>query len=90
MPERTPAASGDYLGRLLARYAPAPPADPFGPPDGADAPGRRTRVRPRLPGPFERVEALRGPAAGEDVEGAADDGGVEDAVAFVDEADGAG
>ncbi|UJB43553.1 hypothetical protein [Streptomyces sp. A1-5] len=63
MPERTPAASGDYLGRLLARYAPAPPADPFGPPDGADAPGRRTRVRPRLPGPFERVEALRGPAA---------------------------
>ncbi|GAA3184442.1 MULTISPECIES: hypothetical protein [Streptomyces] len=70
MPERTPAASGDYLGRLLARYAPAPPADPFGPPGGAEGPGRRTLVRPRLPGPFERVEALGGPAGGD----VADDG----------------
>ncbi|MEU3708772.1 hypothetical protein [Streptomyces catenulae] len=70
LPEPTPAGSGDYLGRLLARYAPAPPADPFGPPGGADGPGRRALVRPRLPGPFERVEAVRGPADGE----AADDG----------------
>ncbi|MEW1659482.1 hypothetical protein [Streptomyces sp. NPDC093707] len=73
MPERTPAASGDYLGRLLARYAPAapaPPADPLGPPEGADGPGRAL-VRPRLPGPFERVEALRGPAVGD-----ADDDGL--------------
>ncbi|MGG2458233.1 hypothetical protein ACO0M4_00105 [Streptomyces sp. RGM 3693] len=62
MPERTPTASGDYLGRLLARHAPAPPADPFGAPDGSDVPARRTLVRPRLPGPFERVEAVRGPA----------------------------
>ncbi|MER7984052.1 hypothetical protein ABTY53_00385 [Streptomyces noursei] len=69
MPERTPAASGDYLGRLLARHAPPPP-DPFGPPDGTDAPAARTLVRPRLPGPFERVEAVRGPAADDP-----DDGG---------------
>ncbi|MFB6601178.1 hypothetical protein ACFCXR_20935 [Streptomyces noursei] len=62
MPERTPAASGDYLGRLLARHAPPPP-DPFGAPGAADAPAARTLVRPRLPGPFERVEAVRGPAA---------------------------
>ncbi|GAA2664236.1 hypothetical protein [Streptomyces lunalinharesii] len=62
MPERTPAASGDYLGRLLARHAPPPP-DPFGVPGGADAPTARTLVRPRLPGPFERVEAVRGPAS---------------------------
>ncbi|MFF0623144.1 hypothetical protein [Streptomyces sp. NPDC004296] len=65
MPERTPAASGDYLGRLLARHAPAPPADPFGAPGGTDAAARRTLVRPRLPGPFERVEAVRGAAAGD-------------------------
>ncbi|MEV4334881.1 hypothetical protein AB0K02_30925 [Streptomyces sp. NPDC049597] len=38
----------DYFDRLLARYTPA----------GAAA-GAPVRVRPRLPGPFERVEALR-------------------------------
>lgn len=38
----------DYFDRLLARYTPV----------GAAA-GAPTRVRPRLPGPFERVEALR-------------------------------
>ncbi|QHC25855.1 hypothetical protein [Streptomyces sp. GS7] len=66
--------SGDYFGRLLARYAPAPtgPGDPFGGPGGhGGAPGRpdggrRVLVQPRLPGPFERVEALRGAGAGED------------------------
>ncbi|MFF2922832.1 hypothetical protein ACFVTP_10570 [Streptomyces celluloflavus] len=47
----------DYFGRLLARHAPAPP-------DGLSgaAGGRRALVRPRLPGPFERVTALPGPA----------------------------
>ncbi|MBT2510689.1 hypothetical protein J7I98_33595 [Streptomyces sp. ISL-98] len=40
----------DYFDRLLARYAPVPAAG------GA---GGAARVRPRLPGPFERVEALR-------------------------------
>ncbi|MBT2677254.1 hypothetical protein J7E95_42025, partial [Streptomyces sp. ISL-14] len=42
----------DFLDRLIARHAPA-------------AAGARTdvvRVRPRLPGPFERVEAVRGTA----------------------------
>jgi hypothetical protein len=38
----------DYFDRLLARYTPVPAAD-----------GAAARVRPRLPGPFERVEALR-------------------------------
>ncbi|WP_406264301.1 hypothetical protein OHT93_04045 [Streptomyces sp. NBC_00191] len=38
----------DYFDRLLARYTPVPAAG-SGP----------ARVRPRLPGPFERVEALR-------------------------------
>ncbi|MFI2257711.1 hypothetical protein [Streptomyces tubercidicus] len=56
----------DYFGRLLARHAPAVPADPFAGTAGAagsrtDGP-RRTLVQPRLPGPFERVEALRGEA----------------------------
>lgn len=37
----------DYFDRLLARYTPVPAA------------GVAARVRPRLPGPFERVEALR-------------------------------
>ncbi|MFB6436655.1 hypothetical protein ACFCVY_07715 [Streptomyces sp. NPDC056411] len=59
----------DYFGRLLARYAPPAPADPFaGPPDGGPAgragASRRTLVRPRLPGPFERIEALGGAPAG--------------------------
>ncbi|NLU68204.1 hypothetical protein [Streptomyces sp. HNM0574] len=44
----------DYFDRLLARHAPAARPAP-----GAPA-ARRVRVRPRLPGPFERVEALRG------------------------------
>ncbi|MFJ8074344.1 hypothetical protein ACIQ7Q_10495 [Streptomyces sp. NPDC096176] len=38
----------DYFDRLLARYTPVGARD-----------GVTTRVRPRLPGPFERVEALR-------------------------------
>ncbi|MFH8568868.1 hypothetical protein [Streptomyces sp. NPDC017993] len=56
--------SDDYFGRLLARHVPPSPADPF-----AEAPGdrpdgsRRVLVQPRLPGPFERVEALRGAPA---------------------------
>lgn len=62
----------DYFGRLLARYAPVPggafpEASGSGRTDGtttglADG-ARRTLVRPRLPGPFERVEALRGAPA---------------------------
>lgn len=43
----------DFLDRLIARHAPA--AD--GPRPGV------VRVRPRLPGPFERVEAVRATAA---------------------------
>jgi hypothetical protein len=39
----------DFLDRLIARHAPAA----TGPRPGV------TRVRPRLPGPFERVEAVR-------------------------------
>jgi hypothetical protein len=38
----------DYFDRLLARYTPVPAAG-----------SGTARVRPRLPGPFERVEALR-------------------------------
>lgn len=63
----------DYFDRLLARHAPAvhavfpvlPPGTGDGTRDGGTAPGGaadavpRMRVRPRLPGPFERVEALR-------------------------------
>ncbi|MGW2705646.1 hypothetical protein [Streptomyces sp. NPDC001340] len=42
---RAPEAEPDFLDRLIARHA---------------APGPDTvRVRPRLPGPFERVEAVR-------------------------------
>ncbi|MFG2891951.1 hypothetical protein [Streptomyces sp. NPDC048248] len=53
--------SDDYFGRLLARHLPPPPADPFAAASG-DRPeaSRRVLVQPRLPGPFERVEALRG------------------------------
>ncbi|MEU9660613.1 hypothetical protein [Streptomyces chartreusis] len=46
----------DFLDRLIARHAPAT-AGPN--PDVA-------RVRPRLPGPFERVEAVRSTAPEED------------------------
>ncbi|MFE3828467.1 hypothetical protein [Streptomyces sp. NPDC059092] len=56
----------DYFDRLLARYTPVPAADSAGGgtggSDGSGGAGgtdRVTRVRPRLPGPFERVEALR-------------------------------
>ncbi|MFI1393597.1 hypothetical protein [Streptomyces sp. NPDC020681] len=38
----------DYFDRLLARYTPVPAAG-----------GGGARVRPRMPGPFERIEALR-------------------------------
>ncbi|MGP8299618.1 hypothetical protein ACTPOK_17170 [Streptomyces inhibens] len=70
----------DYFDRLLARHAPVPggvggafPEAPGsghtggaagGATGGAAGGARRTLVQPRLPGPFERVEALRG-AAGE-------------------------
>ncbi|MEU5977669.1 hypothetical protein [Streptomyces sp. NPDC047315] len=43
----------DYFDRLLARYTPVPA------PGGAEGAGCTIRVRPRLPGPYERVEALR-------------------------------
>ncbi|MFI8997177.1 hypothetical protein [Streptomyces sp. NPDC053542] len=49
--------SDDYLGRLVARYA-VP-----GAPGGGTGAARRTRVQPRLPGPFERIEALGGAPA---------------------------
>ncbi|MFC8259267.1 hypothetical protein ACFUNF_16915 [Streptomyces sp. NPDC057291] len=45
----------DYFDRLLARYTPVPAAG-----------GGAARVRPRLPGPFERVEALRNGPPGPD------------------------
>ncbi|MEV4969433.1 hypothetical protein [Streptomyces scopuliridis] len=43
----------DYFDRLLARYTPVPGVG------GAEGTGGMARVRPRLPGPYERVEALR-------------------------------
>ncbi|MFI9028594.1 hypothetical protein [Streptomyces sp. NPDC053560] len=58
--------SDDYLGRLVARHAPAPRALPGTPGGNTGAPGGNTsatgrvRLQPRLPGPFERIEALRG------------------------------
>ncbi|MEU1409233.1 hypothetical protein ABZ471_44580 [Streptomyces sp. NPDC005728] len=42
---RAPEAEPDFLDRLIARHAAARPDT--------------VRVRPRLPGPFERVEAVR-------------------------------
>ncbi|WP_030609713.1 hypothetical protein [Streptomyces sclerotialus] len=59
--------SDDYLGRLVARHAPAPRAL-LGAPGSRAAgsrtgPGGRTLVQPRLPGPFERIEALGGAPA---------------------------
>ncbi|MFC9883992.1 hypothetical protein ACFVJW_30985 [Streptomyces libani] len=51
----------DYFDRLLARYAP-PPGGAFPGSGRADRAGR-TLVQPRLPGPFERIEALSGPSA---------------------------
>ncbi|POX40255.1 hypothetical protein C3486_14320 [Streptomyces sp. Ru73] len=61
--------SDDYFGRLLARHAPARRPLPGAPGGRADAPGSgtgpagRTRVQPRLPGPFERIESLGGAPA---------------------------
>ncbi|SOD63441.1 hypothetical protein SAMN06297387_110173 [Streptomyces zhaozhouensis] len=47
MPDRPePTGPADHFDRLLARHTPV-------------APTRVPRVRPRLPGPFERVESLR-------------------------------
>ncbi|MFE2036847.1 hypothetical protein ACFXBB_27100 [Streptomyces scopuliridis] len=46
----------DYFDRLLARYTPVPGV---GGAEGAEGVGGMARVRPRLPGPYERVEALR-------------------------------
>lgn len=43
----------DHFDRLLARYTPVAAVH------GTGGPAVRTRVRPRLPGPFERAEALR-------------------------------
>ncbi|MFD9421605.1 MULTISPECIES: hypothetical protein [unclassified Streptomyces] len=43
----------DYFDRLLARYAPVAAAD------DTEGSGARVYVRPRLPGPFERAEAVR-------------------------------
>ncbi|MER7497412.1 hypothetical protein ABT033_33025 [Streptomyces pharetrae] len=48
MSDVTTPRGGDFLDRLIARHAPAP-----GPRPGV------ARVRPRLPGPFERIEAVR-------------------------------
>ncbi|MEV7866249.1 hypothetical protein AB0P17_09145 [Streptomyces sp. NPDC088124] len=54
----------DYFDRLLARHTPVAAADGAGSGDTPESGGSAgsagvTRVRPRLPGPFERVEALR-------------------------------
>ncbi|MGW4074132.1 hypothetical protein ACWELB_11535 [Streptomyces asiaticus] len=46
----------DYFDRLLARHAPVPVP---GPAAGGGAGERPVRVRPRLPGPYERIETLR-------------------------------
>ncbi|MEU5539701.1 hypothetical protein, partial [Streptomyces sp. NPDC020362] len=50
---RAPEAEPDFLDRLIARHA------------AASRPGT-VRVRPRLPGPFERVEAVRARTADPD------------------------
>ncbi|MFD7285541.1 hypothetical protein [Streptomyces sp. NPDC059863] len=49
----------DYFDRLLARYTPVPGVAGTGGAGGADGVGGMARVRPRLPGPYERAEALR-------------------------------
>lgn len=56
-PDRSGAPAGppDFFARLLARHT------SLAPPTGAV-----TRVRPRLPGPFERIEALRAEPPGPD------------------------
>lgn len=59
----------DYFGRLLARHAPGSAASPGALPGaagsgtGASARTGRVLVQPRLPGPFERIEALGGAPA---------------------------
>ncbi|WP_095756963.1 hypothetical protein [Streptomyces xinghaiensis] len=53
-------ADPDYFDRLLARHTPVRTVT------GAAAPAR---VRPRLPGPFERVESLRPAGSGQDEDG---------------------
>ncbi|HZG04075.1 MAG TPA: hypothetical protein VE546_10955, partial [Streptomyces sp.] len=56
----------DYFDRLLARHVPGLPAA-YGERDGTDGrPDTPVRARPRLPGPFERVEALRDGLPGPD------------------------
>ncbi|MFP8904651.1 hypothetical protein ACLIYN_10215, partial [Streptomyces atacamensis] len=47
----------DYFDRLLTRHVPAVRGAEAAPGGG---PGVPVRVRPRLPEPYERVEALRG------------------------------
>ncbi|GAA3371543.1 hypothetical protein GCM10017744_099690 [Streptomyces antimycoticus] len=47
----------DFFDRLLARHAPVPAP---GPEAGGGAGDRPVRARPRLPGPYERIEALGG------------------------------
>ncbi|MER8069262.1 hypothetical protein ABTZ59_13340 [Streptomyces sp. NPDC094034] len=49
----------DYFDRLLARYTPVPGVAGAVGAAGADGVGGMARVRPRLPGPYERAEALR-------------------------------
>ncbi|MFE4367507.1 hypothetical protein ACFRMN_04485 [Streptomyces sp. NPDC056835] len=49
----------DYFDRLLARYTPVPGVGGAEGAEGPDGVGGMARVRPRLPGPYERVEALR-------------------------------
>ncbi|URN11237.1 hypothetical protein LUW77_02515 [Streptomyces radiopugnans] len=51
----------DYFDRLLTRHVPAVRGAEAAPGGG---PGVPVRVRPRLPEPYERVEALRGGAPG--------------------------
>lgn len=46
----------DYFDRLLTRHVPVVPGAGAAPGGGPDTP---VRVRPRLPEPYERVEALR-------------------------------
>ncbi|MGP3999962.1 hypothetical protein [Streptomyces sp. 8N706] len=69
----------DFFDRLLARHAPAPPAGPA---------GGVVRLRPRLPGPFERAGAAAEPP---ELDGAAPDGAAAperaaDAVTFIERA----
>ncbi|MFI1952172.1 hypothetical protein ACH437_10025 [Streptomyces xinghaiensis] len=53
-------ADPDYFDRLLARHTPV---------RTVTGPAAPARVRPRLPGPFERVESLRPAGPGQDEDG---------------------